>query len=197
MRLTFILAFCGLAFATSAEAGPMKFQLLEFGCPGKQCMKALIGDGEITYNSDRAFRSALRKVGRDTPVILNSPGGDLAGGLKLGVAFREAGSSVGVAPGGGCFSACAYAFFGGVKRTVLSGGKLGVHEFIEIGRNPKRKFSAREIKRNKEIADLLNVYAEAMGINPGVISMALKTKHNDIKILSASQMRRMGITTGG
>lgn len=173
----------------------MKFQLLEFGCPGKQCLKALLGEGEIKNDTDRVFLSALRKAGRDTPVILHSPGGDLAGGIKLGLAFRDAGSTVGVAPGGGCFSACAYALFGGVNRKVLTGGKLGVHEFIEVGRNPKRKLGAAELKRNKDIAQLLKVYAEAMGVSREVIGMALKTRHNDIKILSRAEMKRMHITT--
>jgi hypothetical protein len=195
MRL-FILAILSLALATSAEAASMKFQLLEFGCPGKQCLKALLGEGEITNDTDRVFRSALRKAGHDTPVILHSPGGDLAGGIKLGLAFRDAGSTVGVAPGGGCFSACAYALFGGVNRKVLTGGKLGVHEFIEVGRNPKRKLGAAELRRNKDIAQLLNVYTEAMGVSPEVIGMALKTRHNDIKILSRAEMKRMHITTG-
>lgn len=175
----------------------MKFQKLEFGCPGKTCTRVLLGEGEIKYDTDRAFRTALRRTGRNTPVILHSPGGDLAGGLKLGIAFREVGASVGVAPGGACFSACAYALFGGVNRKVLSGGQLGVHEFIEVGRDPKRKLSASEKKQNKEIADLLNVYAQAMGVSPEVIGLALNTKHNDIKILNKRQLKRLRITTGG
>ncbi len=173
----------------------MKFQKLEYGCPGKSCAKVLLGEGDITYDSDRAFRTALRRAGRNTPVILHSPGGDLAGGLKLGIAFRETNSSVGVAPGGACFSACAYALFGGVNRKVLSGGQLGVHEFIEVGRDPKRKLSASERKQNKEIAELLNVYAQAMGVSPEVIRMALSTRHNQIKILSRKQLKRLRVTT--
>jgi hypothetical protein len=196
MRLTTIFAVFGLLFAaSSAHAGSMSFQVLKVNCP-KNCTKVLFGEGEIKYDTDRKFRSALRKVGRNAPVILHSPGGDLAGGLKLGLAFREMGSSVGVAPGGACFSACAYALFGGVNRKVLTGGQLGVHEFIEVGRDPKKKLSAAEIKHNKEIVELLNVYAEAMGVSPDVIGMAVATSHNDIKVLSKRQLKRLRVTTG-
>jgi hypothetical protein len=196
MRLTLILAACGALFAaSSAQASPMKFQVVNVNCP-TACTKMLFGEGDIQYDTDRRFRRALRRIGTNAPVLLHSFGGDLAGGLKLGVAFREVGSWVGVAPGGTCFSACAYALFGGVHRQVPPSAQLGVHEFIEVGRDPRKKLSAAEIKHNKEIAELLNVYAEAMGVSPKVISFALATRSSDIKVFNRRQLKRLRIVTG-
>jgi hypothetical protein len=175
MRLkTMFAAACWLVLAGAvAEAAPMTFKRLEFGCP-KACVRVLLGEGQIVHNSARAFKTALRRAGPGTPVILHSPGGQLAGGLLLGVAFREAGINVGVAPGGACFSACAYALLGGVNRKVLSGGKVGVHEFFDIDGDPKRKLTAREKQENKEIVELLKVYTQAMGVSPELVSLALR-----------------------
>jgi hypothetical protein len=195
MRLILMSAIFGLVLAAvSAEAAPMKFQILDYGCP-EECSKVLFGDGDIAYTSDQAFRSALRKAGPKTPVILNSRGGDLAGGLNLGHAFREAGISVGVAPGGECFSACAYALFGGVNRLVLFGGTLGVHQFIEVGRDGKP--SPTEKHEIDAIVEHLTLYARAMGVSPKVIHIARTTPYESIKILSPTQLRRLRITTGG
>ena len=73
-------------------------------------------------------------------VRLNSPGGDLAGGIRLGELIRKLklDTEIGVtepdsyghwktAPGL-CASACAFAFLGGLSRRA-SGGELGVHQF--------------------------------------------------------------------
>lgn len=188
MRLTFILAICGFAFATSAEAGSMTFKLTEVGCPGKKCSKVLLAQGEIKYDSDRAFRSAFQKAGRGTPIILNSPGGNLMGGMRLGMAFRMSGASVRVAPGGGCYSACAYALFGGVNRKV-SGSELGVHEFFDPSRAAKMNASER-----KEMIDLLYLYAEVMGISPEVVSIAMKTRAKDMTVLNPGQLKRLRVT---
>lgn len=196
MRLITLFAACGLLLAaTAAQAAPMKFQVLKVNCP-ENCTRVLFGEGDITTNTDRSFRWAKFWAGRNTPVLLNSPGGDLAGGLKLGVAFRLAGSWVGVAPGGACFSACAYALFGGVTRAVLPGGQLGVHEFVEVGRDPKRRLTRAEKKQNEGIVELLNIYAEGMGVSPKVIDLALATRQNEITILSRKQLKRMRVVTG-
>jgi hypothetical protein len=174
----------------------MTFKRLEVGCP-ESCTTVLLGEGHIVRDSDKAFKTALRRAGPGTAVILHSPGGLLYGGLLLGVAFREAGISVGVAPGGTCYSACAYALLGGVNRKVLSGGQVGVHEFFDREGDPNRKLTAKEKQENKEIAEILRIYAKGMGASPDLIALALATKRDNIKILSPQQLKRFHVVTGG
>lgn len=185
-----VLAF--LLVSGVANAATMKFQVID-----ADGIKVLLGEGEIAPNSDRAFRAALRKAGRGTPVILHSPGGNLAGGVRLGLAFRETGTNVGVAPGGACFSACAYALLGGVNRMVLKGGQYGVHSFATTGRSSKRKPTKNEIAEDKEVNRFLRKYARTLGVSPDLIGVAEGTRHKDMKILSKKELRKMRVITDG
>ena len=174
----------------------MTFRPVKVGDCRTLCVEILLGEGVIAVNSERSFRSALRRVNRDTPVLLNSPGGNLAGGLLLGIAFREAGSTVGVAPGGACYSACAYALLGGVNRKVLAGGQFGVHQFSTPGRSSGRALSAREKLENQTAETILRKYARLMGVNPELIGMADRTSHRDIRLLSPKELKRLRVVTG-
>ena len=58
-------------------------------------------------------------------IELNSPGGNLVGGLRLGAFIRASGFDTTVAADAECHSACTIAFLGGVSRTVV--GKFGIH----------------------------------------------------------------------
>lgn len=60
-------------------------------------------------------------------VILNSPGGYLIDGYKLGELFRSKRASTLIAHGQICASSCAVAFIGGHHRGVIGDGKLLFH----------------------------------------------------------------------
>lgn len=84
-------------------------------------------------------------------VAFDSSGGNLRAGLLLGMVLRGAGLNSLVADqyteelfedgsfetvifpvstDVGCFSACAYAFMGGVSRKLEEGDRIGVHQFL-------------------------------------------------------------------
>jgi hypothetical protein len=191
MRLTLLFALCGaLLAATGADAAPMTFTVVNVGCP-HACSKALLGQGEIVYTTDRAFRAARRRTG-NLPVLLHSPGGDLSGGLNLGLAFRAAKSSVAVAPGGDCISSCAYALFGGVTRKVLRGGRVGLHEFVDVSRH---RPDWRQARDRKIITRHLLVYAGDMGVSTKAVELALKTPYGETVFLSRWRLRNLRIVT--
>ncbi len=196
MRTILVLAVVACAlFAPRAEAASMTFRPIEIGDCSKSCNKVLLGEGLITRDSYKSFQNALRRTGRGTPVLLHSPGGNLAGGLLLGIAFRESRVKVGVAPGGGCFSACAYAMLGGVNRTVYSGGKFGVHEFTELGRKANYVPTARDKAEDREIRAILRKYAQEMGVSPDLIGLATSTRHDDMRVLSSKELSKMHVVT--
>jgi hypothetical protein len=134
-------------FASSAAAEPMQFEAIRNGgnCPGCAYTQAT---GEITLDTPMEFENFV-KTQQFGPgfVRLNSPGGDLAGGIMLGEIFRRyrVGTEVGssspilnaIEPGlkdrapGVCASACAYAFLGGDERSLDVDAKLGFHRFYK------------------------------------------------------------------
>jgi hypothetical protein len=186
-----------LAWPAATSAQEMSFKAVDLGDCRTSCARVLLGEGEIGVNTDRVFRAALRRHGPDLPVILHSPGGNLKGGLMLGVAFRDARRPVAVAPGGMCYSACAYALLGGVERRVPTNGKLGVHDFFKIDERPGRRVSRAEKQERADIAELLRAYARAMGVDPRIISLAAATKSSGMKVLSRAELRRMRVVTSG
>ena len=65
-------------------------------------------------------------------VALNSAGGLLVDGLKLGEMFRERNIQTTVFDGGVCASACTVAFMGGVKRSMATDAYLMFHSPYEV-----------------------------------------------------------------
>jgi rhodanese-related sulfurtransferase len=69
----------------------------------------VVGDDVI------AFQEAVKKPGVDTVVFVNSPGGDLWTGLRIGRMIADQGLKTVIA--GSCASACSIMFMGGRERT--------------------------------------------------------------------------------
>ena len=85
--------------------------------------------GKIERGTADRLKKVMQEAGRIDEVWLHSPGGNAEEGLKLGRLLREAGMFTRIPPGASCFSACSYAFLGGVLRAVDSGACYGVHMF--------------------------------------------------------------------
>ena len=60
-------------------------------------------------------------------VALDSLGGSLEAGIRIGEAIRAHALATRVPAGATCASACVYAFIGGIIRTVEKGGRVGIH----------------------------------------------------------------------
>ena len=124
----------------------------------------IAAEGVIEADSYRRYLEFLKDEGLlgapGVNIHLNSPGGDLLGGVRLGLAFRQQQANtvissariretyangtviVGDALPSECSSACAFAFAGGVSRFASrttpaqeigfqSIGRLGVHQFYD------------------------------------------------------------------
>jgi uncharacterized protein len=74
-----------------------------------------------------ALNSGKRLEGKSarSVVSLNSPGGLIQGGMQLGAVIRKLGLATDVPASAACYSACTFAFLGGVDRQIE--GKFGVH----------------------------------------------------------------------
>jgi hypothetical protein len=155
-------------------------------CPAAGC---LLARGAITTDTPAAFSRALRdqSLPPGALVVLDSPGGATIAGMKLGLLIRRAQLATRV-QSADCASACAYAYLGGVARTMGPGGRLGVHQF-----RASDETGELSIGRAQEIAATLTTYLEAMGARASLLATALSTPPNRIRWLNPGELQIYGI----
>lgn len=150
------LGLPGIAAGQSSSAGsPMAFSL-EQVCEGKNCELLLIANGIIERDSDSKLLNTLGNLPGGITVELNSLGGDLLGGMRLGDAIRTKRLNTRVRyayPANAkptksflpaeCYSACALAFMGGVNRILDERARFGVHSLQGADRGEARPQGAR------------------------------------------------------
>ena len=201
------LALLALVGTGNALAGsftdPMQFTL-HAPCDG--CEAYLLARGAIQPDTPRSFREnwQMLQVRQQYPKIyFHSPGGNLEGALELGRLIRAAGLDTHVggpyleAQGIGrppevlvqraaCVSACAYAFLGGVSRSLGENGLLGLHQFFsregDIGDSP-----------TQVMMTVLGGYLDQMGVDRRFLDFAATTVPDQIKPLSPAQARELNV----
>lgn len=206
MRLVLVLVLA-LLDCGAASAKPMEFESVGTGGNCHSC-EWVRGEGEITAETPVVFEAFVadmkKRYGSHTggELRLDSPGGSLAAGMKLGELIRKHGYSTGVAKSppdgtgrhesapGICQSACAFAFLGGVHRRAQP-GEIGVHQFYNaLGlRDPAAKiFTSVDLSAQQLIAAVLIEYVFRMGVDPRFLSTASMTAPNSMKFLDAPEL---------
>ncbi|QCK85153.1 hypothetical protein E8L99_04845 [Phreatobacter aquaticus] len=167
--------------------------------------------GPITADTaDRfdQFARANRIAGMT--VVLDSPGGSMTSGLRMGRAFRAAGvntmigrtvirldggqeSATLLTHGMVCASACSYALLGGVHRTIASTARYGVHQFSRnIGRDGRfvtEQPTVRDFESAQRLMAELAVYLQEMGIDAGLLPLAASMPHGQqIRFLTPAEI---------
>jgi len=153
----------------------------------------VLAQGKIERKSEDGFGEAVKNLPAGTIVVLNSMGGDLVGGLRLGQSIRARDFNTWVMDAtsdnpaikdkknmGRCFSSCAYTFLGGVLRRVDKAGQLGVHQF----RNTDDKLDANQAQK---ISAMLARYLDTMGINRQLLDQALLTEPGKMILIPETQ----------
>lgn len=145
-------------------------------------------------------------------IRFDSPGGNLAEGIKLGEELRARGFSTEVGghephpdwpnmpdwdftrrTPGICASACAYAFMGGVERRIDPGSRIGVHQFYSIARAEGDTGSDPVLVQEgveQEIVSFLLDYTLRMGIDGRVLVNAGLRGPDDMYWIEAGQEAR-------
>lgn len=146
-------------------------------------------DGPITANTWSELRDFDRSD--SSRVVLNSPGGNLIGGIFLGVIIRDLGLTTEVGKAnmeedkifaslsseqGFCASSCAYAFLGGVERDKNSLSRLGFHRFYnpydfkDTSIGPAGLLRATASEDAQKIYSLLVSYIVEMGVDARMLT---------------------------
>ena len=190
-----LLATLLLPPVAAAADEEMTFTVMSSPSCARDCVLTVVGRGVITDQTARRFEAGVaRRAGR-LQVELDSPGGTLQGGFDLGVALRARGAAVRIAPGATCASACAYAFLGGTARSVLAGGRLGVHQHMAEVVTGGRRIAGEERIAIAEATLVLRRYVADMGADPGLIAMALSVQPNQMRFLTGTELSRYRVTT--
>jgi hypothetical protein len=167
----------------------------------------ILAEGTITSETPKQFYQFARKLlesddERPDFVFFNSPGGSLAAGLEMGKMIRRLGlntlvggkykaigkalhSQVTTVNNGVCYSACAYAFLGGVGRRVMESGSFGVHQFY--GAKKDSEASAQVTMT------LLAEYLNAMGVGRELLTFASLTPSKKIGVLTVKQAQELNV----
>ena len=146
-------------------------------------------------------------------ISLNSPGGSLFGGIKLGEKFRELGFSTSVDASklvtdaglhniysqepGICASACGYAFLGGEERLLDTNAKLGFHRFYTrdaLASSTNKLFSGQDLDNTQRIAAALSLYIINMGVDARLLALASQAGPSEIRWLTLQEARDLRVT---
>ncbi|MFC6496501.1 ATP-dependent Clp protease proteolytic subunit [Gemmobacter lanyuensis] len=130
-------------------------------------------------------------------VALNSPGGNLAEGLRMADVLQAAEIQVvtDVMGFGGtpadCASACSLVYLGGTYRYLQEGSRLGVHQFaFETDDIAAKSETTRQVQRMAaNITDLLS----RAYVDPGFFTLMGKTAPEDINWVDAETLRKLNV----
>lgn len=175
---------------------------------GRPDLAVFLLEGGIQGGETLALEGLVGKMPPDksAAIILNSPGGNLLEGMKLGRFFYRARIATFVLGyGGDCHSACAIAFLGGrdhdrrPSRTKMTGGKLGFHQFNrtrsveEAAKKYTKADMENELFRTRAVALSIIEYLADIGEDMSFLHLMLKAPATNITLLSNEDALTYGI----
>jgi len=206
MRVCAALAL--VAVALGAMSGRASAASVTEVNAGRSDLSVFLLEGPIQGGETLTIESFVGRLppNRSVAVILNSPGGNLDEGMKLGRFFHRARISTFVLGyGGGCYSACAIAFLGGrdhdgrPSRVKMTGGALGFHQFRRE-RDPAmadKKYTKADIEQEvmttRRTALSIIEYLADVGEDMSFLHLILKAPSADVNLLSNEEAVTYGI----
>jgi hypothetical protein len=200
--LTSALAVAG-AIAGSSPAIAAILTQVDYGHPNTT---TFLLSGSLTGGEQAKLQVEVARLPptRRIAIILNSPGGLLAEGLRLGRFFHDAKIATYVFAGGiGCHSACSLAFLGGRDaatgkplRVMMSGARLGFHQFsarFDPGRSYTQKDMSAAVEDAHRVMDSIIGYLRAIDEDLSFLTLMLKAPHESIALLSDDAATQRGI----
>lgn len=168
-------------------------------------LAAILAVGPVQIGDADRFRAYLARtpIKKRTAIYLNSPGGNLYEGMRLGLAFHQLGVRTVIEGGSAkCVSACALAFLGGRDsdgkpwRTKSSSSELGFHSW-KSQFSDTRTYTADDMYRLEQetqrtvlaVAD----YLRAIGTDLDFLRMMFRASSSDMNDVSDAEALRIGI----
>ena len=153
-------------------------------------------DGTIDVSAPDRLSAALDGTRGKIAVWLNSSGGNLFAGMRLGRIIRKHGASTHIIDSrtlrpGECYSACSLAFLGGVSRFNDNGARYGVHRASVVGT------TAGDRDLGQDLSAVIESYIREMGVDDRLFDLWVKAGPDEMYILSRRQARELGVVNDG
>lgn len=210
-----VLRFAAVLLITaSAQAGTLSIRVERpdfFKLVSNDNSWNIILEGEIDPGAPARVAAALKQIGRDgADVYLRSPGGSLLAGIEIGRLIRREGANtylgglvtqpsaefggrpVSKPMPGGCYSACALAFLGGVYRYSNSGSEYGVHRFSSTAAPTSTDMDKAQI-----ISAAVNAYIREMDVDPELFDLMVQAGKDKIRVLNSGELTRLQVVNNG
>jgi len=209
LRGSFVMAFLigvRIAFGSSSAQSATKL-LIKFIPPDFPTQVALgphwtvYLDGIIDDDAAERFAEEIAKNGvNQGDVFLNSPGGNLLAGMKLGRLIRKHGlithiakETIGTQRGatGECLSACVFAFVGGYYRFQTRDSMIGVHRFSRL--SP----STADLDLAQMVSGTITAYLSEMGVDIALFELMSRVGKDEIYLLPPTEAKRLRVVNNG
>lgn len=128
-------------------------------------------------------------------VSLDSPGGSLEDAMAMARLIRKNGFATEVADGAICASSCPLVLAGGAERHVGARAAIGLHQFYAVTRGataPEQAMADAQMTTARISRLLIE-----LGVDPALWLHALDTPPRALYYLSAGQMLKYRLVTGG
>ena len=190
--------------------GSMKFSIQYNGGNCKAC-EWVMAEGEIDAGTTERLKKFVETNNPPYNIRFNSPGGNIIEALKFGYYLRDSKWDTFVneddpripdtydgykTQESNCYSACVYAFAGGVHRTAAEKA-VGIHQFYrpdDAARPNDKTISAVDVANMQRLAALLNEYVRRMGVDPRLVTIASGiTPWDPIYLLSSAELKSLNL----
>jgi hypothetical protein len=218
-----LVVFVGAGVAGTLENQPPKLQRLahtaakamEFttqtrggNCDGCSWVRA---EGVIEPGTTEKFKAFVARESPPPFITLDSPGGNVMEAVKFGQFLRQSGWNTYVGEEdpivpekhfatklqkSRCYSACVYAFAGGVHR-IAEDKSIGIHQFYrpdDALRPNDKTLSAVDMANMQRLVASLNEYVRRMGVDPRLVTLASAiTPWEPIYLLSSAELQSLNL----
>ena len=182
-----VFVCAAFSFSGNAEA---RIQVNVVPIPNELPVVVVSGQFDPTDTPTALIQAAV--ANKSKFVSFDSPGGDIDAAIAFGRAIRQLGLSTVQFRNKECASACSLVFMGGVTRWAEP-GSIGVHQSsFSDGSNLDGPTAASRIQT--ATAKIIGYFTE-MGIDPKLLQLSLATPSDDIRYLTAGEMKELNVTT--
>lgn len=143
----------------------------------------IILNGPIEDDAPSQFLRVLRARPEARRLLLSSDGGRVDPALLLAKEIHARKLDTYIAADAGCYSACAFLFFAGAKRTVAPGGALGVHQVYG---------SPDPASVQITFSDVFDQLRE-FDVPDQVISLMLRTPPEAMHVFTSEELASLGV----
>lgn len=170
---------CGL-FLSVAPSNAADIRIVPTATP----LQLILIEGELVQGDADRFLEAIRFVELGA-VLLESPGGSLIEGLRIGRVIRELGFTTGVAPDTACASACALAWLAGTTRFMDPTALVGFHAAYEENEGRLSESGVGNA--------LVGAYLNELGLGFDAIVFVASAAPHEMNWLNAAKAQQAGI----